>query len=601
MNTLKTCLSATLLALLLFLPSISMSQTSSYQATPVAISHVVDTVLGKVYFVHQVQKGHTLYSISRAYRAQADQMLKDSPESQVQAGEYIYIPFQSSLLEQGARMELFKGKKPWAVVFLERDHERAETAAGNRQVPSPALSLPQEGAFQDGAREEESDKEKRKRQRREARLERQSAKADSAGANEFIPKEGSAPGLQDSVPPCALAGKGLEPEKKAWKDTLDIALMLPLYSSNPDDRRAYIYLPFFEGASIAWIERIEPGFFAPAADSLSGSLADSLAEPLSEPLSEPRQKFPAQTPAWRARNAGLPAMNFRLYDLTESAQSLEKALQDPSLAQSEALMAASFVNQFPLLDSFSSTHRIPFVHPLSERDSMGAGNPYFVQLCANHQQQLEKITSYVELYHPYSEIIILTDSTPAEQSKAARLQKMLPSARLYIFNPETSSLLDSLPSDHGITIIPFYQQEITAVKTLLPLRQSKGNITLLAPASWLDYTTIELDYFLQNNLTVYATFRHSENDSAFKTFAKHYYFIYRGIPNTLAYQGYRAFDWLLGMLSEYNADFLRHLSPQKGSFPFHPVPREGMAGFGNPTVYFLRLTESGLEDLPPFD
>ncbi|MDE6630971.1 MAG: hypothetical protein K2K11_06100, partial [Bacteroidales bacterium] len=98
---------------------LSAQNPAGFQASPVYISRYVDTVSGKVYFVHQVQKGHTMYSIGKAYQASAEDMLKDSPDNQVQIEEYIYIPFKASLVAEGVTLLPFEGRKPWAVALLE--------------------------------------------------------------------------------------------------------------------------------------------------------------------------------------------------------------------------------------------------------------------------------------------------------------------------------------------------------------------------------------------------------------------------------------------------------------------------------------------------
>lgn len=566
-----------------FFPLTGKAQTGGYVTSPVRISHTVDTVRGKVYFVHQVQKGHTLYSIGKAYKAQAAQMLKDSPENQVQAGEYIYIPFRKDIVENGVSLLPFDGKKPWAVVFMEK----------NQAVGSPDGEMKRsqtDTQEEDGIGwSDESPKEKNRREKRQVREERQSdkqeASSDAHDRESFMetaPNKPASDAEEETGFPASLPSLSPKPARKNNRDSLDIALMLPLYSNNPNDRRAYIYLPFFEGASIAWLENQDPDFFRSEADSLTS---------LSDTVSSPKEK--------RKKD---PAMNFRLFDLTESPYSLDKILQDPRLPEVDAIMAASFVNQFPSLNRFSIHNRIPLIHPLSERDSMGSDNPYFVQLCASHQTQLRQIAGYVRVHHPQARILILSDSSYSEQGKARELLQLLPSARHLFFNADLPENLKKIPDDRPSVIIPFYQKEITAVKTMLPLRQSKGNITLIVPAVWLDYPTIELGYFLRNNLTIYASFFQPENDPDFKLFSKYYYFVYRGMPNRLAYQGYLSFRWLLEAMENHNADFLRHLTDESDfGNTFRPLPREGMAGFENTRVHFLRLTESGLDEMPYFE
>lgn len=546
---------------------LSAQNPSGFQASPVYVSRYVDTIAGQVYFVHQVQKGHTMYSIGKAYQVSAEDMLKDSPDNQVQIEEYIYIPFKASLVAEGVTLLPFEGRKPWAVALLERQQAEREQAR-----------------LEDEKIKEESEKERKKRERLEKREEQDSdraeAEADRNDSEEemMVPADSSLLSEREDVVDTLV--------EKAYRDTLNIALMLPLYSSTPDDRKAYVYLPFMEGAGLAWLEYRNPGFFeepaVPVADSTQGA-EDSLALTVIEPMPEEMEP--------------VPFMRLEVYDLTESAERLDEILEDSAFARTDAIMAAAYAMQFPKIDSFAAFHHIPVVHPVSERDSMSARNPFFVQLCASFQTQRRAIARLIQQYHPKAKILILSDSTASEQKKAQKMLELLPSAEYHIFSAELETLLSELPTSTPYVIVPFYAKEITAVKTVLPLRQSK-NITIVAPASWLDYSSIELGYFLQNNLTIYTTFLPNENDATYKNFAKRYYLLHKTLPSHLAYQGYTSFAWLLDRLSHHNANFLRHLDDMETDAPqrfFNPHARVDLLGFEDTDILFLRLTETGLE------
>lgn len=521
---------------------VSAQNPTGFQASPVYVSRYVDTVAGKVYFVHQVQKGHTMYSIGKAYQASAEDMLKDSPDNQVQIEEYIYIPFKASLVAEGMNLLPFEGRKPWAVALLERQQvEREQAQLQDEQLKEERRDI------QDSDRAE--------------------AEADRSDSEEGMAVPSDSTLLTETEVEAVLDTL----EVKAYRDTLNIALMLPLYSSTPDNRRAYVYLPFMEGAGLAWLEHRDPGFFAEQV-----SVADSV------PTEEA---------------APAPFLRLEVYDLTESPDRLDGILQDSAFARTDVIMAAAYAMQFPKIDSFAALHHIPVVHPVSERDSMGARNPYFVQLCASFQTQRRAIARLIQQYHPKAKVLILSDSTPSEQKKARKMLELLPSAEYRMYSSELETELSELPASTPYVIVPFYAKEITAVKTVLPLRQSK-NITIVAPASWLDYSTIELGYFLQNNLTIYTTFLPNENDATYKEFAKRHYLLHKTLPSHLSYQGYTSFAWLLDRLLKYNADFLRHLDPEEADAPqrfFHPHARVDLPGFEDTDILFLRLTETGLE------
>lgn len=501
---------------------------STYQPTPVIISKMVDSVQGKAYRVHTVKKGHTLYSICRAYQTTEDSLLKDSPKGIVQADEFVYVPLRLLPDEKPKRFKPFDGKRP-------------------RIVDSLSLIAP-----------------------------------DTATV------------VIDTV-------ISLHPQIKADKDSLRVSLLLPLYSSTPQDKKAYIYLPYFEGASVAWQEFLDPDFFAiPVADTTP--INDSIVTPEAVQTHKTPVFTSSDTPEDDTLAKPKPFVQFKVYDITQKPNSLEKAINSKYFQRSDAVVTLAFIYQFPLLDSLTKAWQMPWIHPISERDSIGVGNPYFIQLSASYGTQVNHIADFVKKHHAHSKILIISDSTENEVHKAKHLKSLLPAGEHLYFNKATTTRLEKLCDQKQKTVIvPFYAKEITAVKTILPLRQTKGNVSIIAPNVWLDYPTIEFDYYIQNNLVVYHTFCNAVQNSDFKEFSKKYYFLYRGLPSVLAYQGYKASLWLFDMLSTHNADFVRHLveseepdnilDPNTGSYRF--IERE-MGGFENTEVHFVRVTEKGL-------
>lgn len=577
----RLCLTSIGLALLLsFMPGQAQQAKTGFQASPVTVTRTVDTVLGKAYFVHEVQKGHTLYSICKAYRTEAGQILKDSPESEVQIGEYIYIPLDESLITGMEPLEKFDGKRPWAVVFYERDHQGQTRYASDM-----------------GDNSKNKDKRKNRKNRRKKNKDNEETAilpAIEAAAPADTLGEPMAEKRQERPMPSRL-------KHKAAKDSLQISLLLPLYSEMPESRRAYIYLPYFEGASVAWIEKNDSSYFISIADS-SRLVSDSLAFPADK--RQAIQPAPMPSPIYRPRTSKKqPGLKFRLFDIAQTpyatdqySRSLHSTLNDPEFQKSDVIVAGAFVNQFPLIDSFSRKYQIPLMHPFSERDSMAVGNPWFMQASASSMAQIRTVAELVKNNFPDTAIVvIISDSSQTERSKAKALQQMLPGSKRYLFNPVTQILLEDLVMDTAVIIIPFYQEEITAVKTFLPLRQGQGNITIIAPATWLEYSTTDVDYFLQNNLTVYSTFHADKESPEFKEFARKYYMVYHGMPSTLAYQGYLGFGWLMDMLAEYNADFMRHIEEAEEN-PFLLEERPA-GGFESTDIRIFKLTENGLEEI----
>lgn len=83
-----------LLCILLATDTVTNAAAQDFVATPVEVSTEKVKVQGIVYYLHKVLKGHTLYSISKAYGVDAEDIRKANPSLQegLKAGMLLYIP-----------------------------------------------------------------------------------------------------------------------------------------------------------------------------------------------------------------------------------------------------------------------------------------------------------------------------------------------------------------------------------------------------------------------------------------------------------------------------------------------------------------------------
>ncbi len=66
---------------------------------PVEISKRIENIEGKYYHLHTVEKGQTLYSISRAYHIATDEIKRTIDKPEIQAGEILLIPMNKQRLK----------------------------------------------------------------------------------------------------------------------------------------------------------------------------------------------------------------------------------------------------------------------------------------------------------------------------------------------------------------------------------------------------------------------------------------------------------------------------------------------------------------------
>lgn len=558
--------------------------TGGFQASPVYFTHEIDTIGNQTYWVHKVEKGHTLYSICRKYGVSATDIIKDSPENQVKIDEVVYIPASDESLRQRKDTRYYTGKRPLAL-------QQTVNHPGSEANQDKLIQKDEEPYATDMS--DGDDRLTRKERKRQEKENRKTEKANPS--DEYtVSDNAQAPDPEhigqissDSSHHLLSNAKINKIKRKRHKDTLRISLMLPLYSNEPGSRKAYVYLPFLEGASLAWSEFQNPDMYS----DIESTYPSDTSMPLQSQLPPVRSHS-----KWKE-----PVFQMKVFDLTENSQSLQNCCSDPYFLNSDAVVAAAFVSQFENIDRACLQNEIPLIHPLTERDSMAKDNPFYIQLSSSTYTQIEAVAQLIKVRYNSSDILILSDSSGTEKAKALYLHKLLPGSSVSFLNKETEGQLKKLASSTEKTVlVPFYRKEISAVKTVLPLRQSKGNITIISPATWLQYNTIELDYFLKNNLCVYSSFFRPENDPDFIDFSKKYFLMYNGIPNSMAYQGYLCIKWLTYLMNMHNTQFILHVDDElerNSGLPYNIHKRNGMAGFINTEVQFFDLKEDGLSEI----
>lgn len=383
-------------------------------------------------------------------------------------------------------------------------------------------------------------------------------KAEAPAADTFYMGERPAVFQPDSVPPAAdTLGEALDstatgrlvclwgndtivwtdnPTGALWdslfdrlsaRESISVAILLPLYLNDTLDPpvRSYAYLPFLEGWLTAHGEQLQ----APA-DSLS------------------------------------PAIHYRIWDVTDTPESVSQALNDPDLAQADFLMAAVYTKVFDTIRRYAQAHRLPLIHPLTEQDSTATGNPFYIQYMPSYSTQMAALNRFMQQeFNPeHYRYILFDDSTAFFRKRAQQLYGLLTADTTrsfdlwyYSLSParmgQLEPVFDSLfaPQSAKPTVfIGCTDKEIALLNILIALRQSGGSTEkiFIGPSRWMSFTKIEPEYFRKLRLVCYQPFYWDKNEETSLDFERHYYEHFGVLPSDLAYKGYTCYRWFVDML-----------------------------------------------------
>ena len=93
-------------AFALILALLSLTPLSGQEPVPVEVSDQRAAMGGKQYFIHEVLRGQTLYSISKAYKVTIEQIRSENviADNGIQEGQKLRIPVAAELQKRGGNV-----------------------------------------------------------------------------------------------------------------------------------------------------------------------------------------------------------------------------------------------------------------------------------------------------------------------------------------------------------------------------------------------------------------------------------------------------------------------------------------------------------------
>lgn len=352
------------------------------------------------------------------------------------------------------------------------------------------------------------------------------------------------------------------------KDYVSVAILLPLYLNDTNEPpRSYTYLPFLEGWLTAYGERL----MAPA-------------------------------------DSAMPEIRYRVWDVTDSPASVDRALSDPALAQADFLIAAVYTKVFDTIRRFAEANRLPLIHPLTEQDSTAVGNPYFIQCMPAYETQAEAMARFLkrEFAPERYRYVLFDDSTAFFRKRAQRLTEQLNAdtnapcdLRYYSLSPARMGQLESVfdtmfsvKAAKPTVFIGCTDKEIALLNTLIALRKGRGTAEkiFIGPSRWMSFTKIEPEYFKKIRLICHQPFYWDKNGETSLRFERHYFQHFDVLPSDMAYKGYACFNWF--------AEMLRGGEVLADPFACHRWQTRSTEGWENTRLFFLELKDQAFELWP---
>ncbi|MCA6363597.1 MAG: LysM peptidoglycan-binding domain-containing protein [Bacteroidetes bacterium] len=528
-----------LLVTLLGIPAVKLAA----QTDGIKKSKKTEVIDGKKYYLHTVEKGQTLFGISRAYGLTTNDILVENPElinGSIKPGMVLRIPAEKPLPPA-------KPNPPAPQTAVKDTSTFLYTAGAGQTLYSIA----------------------QQHKTTVERLTELNPELKSAGlkAGQQIRVPGKAP-LQTSLPAnVSLADTTYRVNKKA---VYNVVLMLPLQLAQVDNiqtendkgpgfsAKAEAAMEFYEGALLA---------------------VDSM------------------------KRRGMK-VKLHVFDVgAADSLNVEKVLAKPELQQADLILGPLDNEPFRKVADFGQKKNIAVISPLTNTNRLLFKQPTAGKTVPSFATQMEQLAQYLYLNSPNDQVILINSGSPKDQQMVKAFRDASNKLRLangkdslpYING--TSGLEAKLRKDRkNIIVVPSAQNQAFITGLLLTLKglADKYPMEVYGMPKWMEYDNLDREYMQIINLHYVSHYFIDYDDPATKRMLLQYRAVFKGDAGQYALAGYDVTLFFLNALFEDGTYFYMKLATRTSDglqqrFEFYRSEEE--SGFDNKGIRIVKMED----------
>lgn len=568
------------------------------QGTAVTKSNDIVVIRGKSYYLHTVQPGQTLYSISKAYGANIDEVksLNDKKDNALSLYEVLKVPYTDPFVQQDDKFyyhKVLKGETFYSIARLYKIKPKRllkfnEGYAQNQPLAVGAvvkLPLAEIDLSVLGEEEIEASVGKKQEIRPERPVRNESVKkVEEASVTDI---------LQD-----ALMQKNEKTEQEPEKETTTVIgatdkMEIPDYISE-------VVMPVDPFVKVALL--------LPFSAKDYPVFVDTLVEKMPVQISARSEQFISfyegvLLAVDSLKNQGYK-VNLKVFDTERSAEKMYTMVDEIDRFHPDLIIGPVYGSVYKALMDDLTNKNIPVIYPLSSRSEEFGVYPDFIQVNPSMKALTVAMSDWLREEAEEANLVCLNltgNEVSHSDLEDIRLFKeymhRIGSMNFYDWNTSAVPLdglrLQLLPDRENIIILPTTKEaEVSKILPVLSALTDGYRITVVGFPEWQAFTSVDHETYFKLNTKIF-TYSYVDNTTEpAKRFALKYRKYFYTEPNNLAYKAFDMSLYFIELAAKYRDRTLDALEfyPRNGDFSrFYFQKMEGQAGKENQGFYIVNF------------
>ncbi|MDR2359071.1 MAG: LysM peptidoglycan-binding domain-containing protein [Prevotellaceae bacterium] len=573
----------------------------SHAQVPVQKSTEKTRINGKVYYIHVVQKGQTLYSLSKAYGVTIEQLTENNPDLSggLKEGQSIRIPVSASdppapsvrPAATASRQEVTPpapasgtpAEEPVAVkperpaYHLVKPGETLSDIAGKYEVPAATLQQLNPDAFFKGKLQPGTLLQippTTEKKVTVAMPDTVSARSDTGMQEEFYEDTSLYHTVQPHETLWGIAKRYHTTVQELRRLNSNAFVNEELQTGAVLQLHTLVETPVYQDLKAAPAGLPEQPFRGTVKAALLLPLLRDMDDSLTTRSKSPENFFSFYEGALLAienlKREGL-SLELSVYDSFYD-KDVEALLQQGVLQQQDIIIGPVYADNFKPVAQLAKEHRIKIVSPLDPHtEALTVGNPYVWQISPPaycRQKKLidhvlaQKQANIIMVYHEDGRDTLLVQEYKHLLGAGMDSVKML--AHQVVRGVAVRDTLEKLLVEDKMNCVLVASHDDALVSDIaanlyLFTFRNRYNITLYGTERWRNFETVDIKYLHTLNLHLVAPFFIDYSAEQVQKFVTEFYEKYKTDPSQYAFQGYDMFNYFLRAIMRYGKNFEDYL------------------------------------------